>query len=421
MIQSFKKTNTQVRAVKLLGGDYRHIMLYGGSRSGKTFILVRSVILRALKEKSRHVILRQKFNHAKTSIWLDTLPKVLKLCFPELKTNPSKTDYYLTFPNGSELWIAGLDDAERVEKILGKEYSTIYFNECSQISYAAIQIALTRLAEKNSLAKKVYYDENPPTKRHWSYWLFIKGIDPVDNVPIDTSKYASMIMNPKDNLENIDPDYIEEILSKLPERERRRFESGEFLDDSDGSAYYAFNREKHVQKIDKSFHVGQCHIGMDFNVNPMTATIGYYVNNTFYVVDEAYLENSDTYKMSSELIRREHNGATIFPDSTGANRKTSGKSDHEILRQVGFTIHPTRNPIVFDRINNVNRLLTEGRIIIDPRCKKLIADLEKVVWKNNELDKKSDPSLTHISDALGYWLWAIDNIVRKLPGQIQIS
>jgi PBSX family phage terminase large subunit len=281
MTPTFKKTKTQTQAVKLLSDHYRHIMLYGGSRSGKTFILVRSIIVRAIKEKSRHIILRQKFNHAKTSIWMDTLPKVLKLCFPELIVTFSKTDFFVLFPNGSELWVGGLDDAERVEKILGKEYSTIYFNECSQISFAAVQVALTRLAEKNNLIKKAYYDENPPTKRHWSYWLFIKGIDPVDNVPIDNSKYASYLMNPKDNLDNIDQDYIEEILSKLPDRERRRFELGEFLDDSDGSAYYSFNREKHVKEIDRSFHVGQICIGMDFNVNPMTAVVGYYVNECF--------------------------------------------------------------------------------------------------------------------------------------------
>ena len=409
--QTFRKTKIQAQAVKYLADNYRHIMLYGGSRSGKTFILVRSIIIRALKVKSRHIILRQKFNHVKTSIWLDTLPKVLKVCFPELIVSMSKTDYFVTFPNGSELWVGGLDDAERVEKILGKEYSTIYFNECSQISYAAIQIALTRLAEKNSLINKAYYDENPPTKRHWSYWLFIKGIDPVDNVPIDNSRYKSFLMNPKDNIENIDQEYIEEILSKLPERERRRFEFGEFLDDSDGSAYYAFNREKHVKEIDRSFHVGQICIGMDFNVNPMTAVVGYYVNETFYVIDEVYLENSDTFKMSDELKRRGYIG-DVYPDSTGANRKTSGKSDHLILKEAGFTVKKTHNPIVFDRINNVNRLLTADRLIISPKCKKLIADLEKVVWRDNQLDKKTHPELTHISDALGYWLFAVDNMLK---------
>jgi PBSX family phage terminase large subunit len=404
-----------MEAVKILSSDARHIMLFGGSRSGKTFLAVRSLIIRACKVRSRHAILRLNFNHIKTSIWLDTLPKVLKVSFPDLAVEWNKTDYYLTLPNGSEIWCAGLDDEKRVEKILGKEYSTLYFNECSQIPYKSIQVALTRLAERNNLKKKAYYDQNPPGKKHWSYWLFQKYLDPVDNVPVDTTKYASILMNPKDNLENIDPEYITEILDNLPESQRKRFKDGEFTDDSDGAAYYAFDREKHVKQIDKAFQIGQRCIGMDFNVQPMTAVIGHYINKKFYVISEAFLENSDTFKMSTHLIKNGHRGANIYPDSTGSNRKTSGISDHQILQNDGFKIQFTRNPLVVDRVNNLNRLLREERIIIDPSCKKLINDLEKVSWKDGALDQKTDKMVTHISDALGYWCWALDPLKMEQP------
>lgn len=395
--------------------DARHVMAMGGGRSGKTFQIVRSIIIRAAKVKSRHVILRLNFNHAKTSIWMDTLPKVLKVCFPNLPVEFNKSDYYISLTNGSEIWIAGLDDEKRVEKILGKEYSTVYFNECSQIPYKSVQVALTRLAEKSDLKKKALYDMNPPSKKHWSYWLFIKHLDPVDNVPVDPSKYIHVLMNPKDNLDNIDPEYISEILDNMPEAQRKRFRDGEFSDDSDGSAYYSFDREAHVKEVDASFKQGQLCIGCDFNVQPMTAVIGYYINKTFYVMSEAFLENSDTFKMSSHLIKSGHRGANIYPDSTGSNRKTSGISDHTILKNDGFNIVQTRNPLVIDRVNNVNRLLREGRIIIDPSCRKLINDLEKVSWKDGSLDQKTDKMLTHISDALGYWCWSIDPLKPEQP------
>jgi PBSX family phage terminase large subunit len=412
---SFSKTPKQNEAVSKLSSDARHIMLYGGSRSGKTFISVYAMIVRACKIKSRHAILRLNFNHIKTSIWLDTLPKVLKVAFPGLPVEWNKTDYYITLPNGSEVWVAGLDDEKRVEKILGKEYSTLYFNECSQIPYKSIQVALTRLAERNELKKKAYYDQNPPSKKHWSYWLFEKHLDPVDNVPVDKDKYTSLLMNPKDNLDNIDPEYITEILDNLPEAQRKRFKDGEFTTDDDGAAYYAFDRDKHVKEVDRSFHTGQRCIGMDFNVQPMTAVIGHYVNKKFYIISEAYLENSDTFKMSTHLIKNGHRGANIYPDSTGSNRKTSGISDHQILQNDGFKIQFTRNPLVVDRVNNINRLLREERIIIDPSCKKLINDLEKVSWKDGSLDQKTDKMITHISDALGYWCWALEPLRMEQP------
>lgn len=417
--QIFKKTLKQIEATKILSGNAKYCMLYGGSRSGKTFLLVYSIIVRASKTKSRHVILRLNFNHAKTSIWLDTLPKVLKTCFPKLKYTPNKTDYFIQLPNGSEIWVAGLDDDQRVEKILGKEYSTIYFNECSQIPYKSITIALTRLAEKSSLKKKVYFDENPPNKRHWSYWLFIKKVDPLESNPINPDQYASILMNPKDNLENIDESYITDVLDNLPEKQKLRFKEGEFVDDYDGLVYYQFKREECVLNIQKSN--GTILIGMDFNVNPMTAVVCQIINNKIEVIDEVFLENSDTPKMCHELIKKGYGGAKIYPDSTGANRKTSGKSDHQIIKDNGFVIESTRNPIVFDRVNNINHLLRTKRLLIDPKCRKLINDLEKVAWDGQDLDKKSDPMLTHISDALGYVAWATINDFKPAPKAIVIS
>ena len=405
---SFRLTNRQELAISILVSEAKHCLLFGGSRSGKTFLLVRSIIIRACKTKSRHIILRQHFNHIKTSVWLETLPKVLATCFPHLTVKWNKTDYFIEFPNGSTIFVAGLDDEKHIEKILGKEFSTIYFNECSQLGYNSVQIALTRLAEKSDLRKKVYYDANPPTKRHWTYWFFVKGIHPENGQTLEEGQYASMLMNPQDNLENIDEEYIS-LLNSLDEKQRKRFLLGEFNGDSDGSAYYAFNRDVNVMDFDSSYQSGQVRIGMDFNVMPMTAVIGYRVNDKFYIWDEMFLENSDTFKMCDQLKAKKYIG-TVYPDSTGANRKTSGKSDHVILKEAGFIIQSTRNPFVTDRVNNINRLLRDGKIIIHPRCKKLINDLEKVTWKNDELDQKTDKMLTHITDALGYLCWALDPI-----------
>jgi phage terminase large subunit len=417
-MRSFKRTDKQREAIDVLGSDARNIMLFGGSRSGKTFILVFAVIRRALKCKSRHVILRLKFNHIKTSIWADTLPKVLKICFPELPVEWNKSDYFITLPNGSEIWIAGLDDDKRVEKILGKEYSTIYFNECSQIPYKSVGMAITRLAEKNELKKKIYYDENPPSKKHWSYWLFIKKVDPETSESLDHNKYASLIMNPKDNLDNIDAEYIDEVLAQMPEKLRDRFEHGLFVDDYDGLVYYSFDRDKCVREF--STIPGTSLVGMDFNVMPMSAVVAQLVNDTLYIHDEVFLENSDTFKMAHELSRKGLSGSKIYPDSTGANRKTSGKSDHAILKEAGFQVVGTRNPLVFDRVNNMNTLLKNGKLVIHPKCKKLINDLEKVSWRGQDLDQKTDPSLTHISDAAGYLAWAVLNQFNSKPKPVEI-
>jgi PBSX family phage terminase large subunit len=236
----FHKTKDQIKACDVLN-KHKHTMLYGGSRSGKTTIAVRNVILRAHKTSSRHLLCRFRFNHAKTSLWHDTIPKVLKLCFDSGKYKPKfdKSDWYVEFKVGfnqtSQIWLGGVDDKERVEKILGNEYSTIYGNECSQIAYGAITTLRTRLAEKTILKNKFYYDCNPPSKKHWSYQEFIEGKIPLTH---DKSNLDSghLLLNPHGNVANLPEDYILE-LENLPKREKDRFLLGKFLADSDGALW----------------------------------------------------------------------------------------------------------------------------------------------------------------------------------------
>lgn len=234
----FRLTAKQERANELLASPAQHIMLAGGSRSGKTFLFVRAIIIRGLKAPgSRHGILRFRFGHVKQSIVHDTFPKVMELCFPEVKYELNRSDWFATLPGDSEVWFGGLDDKERTEKILGTEFATLFFNECSQIPFASRNMALTRLAQlvedrvtKKPLALKAYYDENPPDKGHWSYRLFRLHVDPESKQGIpDPDNYGYMQLNPKDNQENLSAEYLK-TLESLPARLRKRFLEGEFRD-----------------------------------------------------------------------------------------------------------------------------------------------------------------------------------------------
>ena len=82
-MHKFRYTEAQIQALKLLSApEARHIMLFGGSRSGKTFVLCCAMIRRALKARSRHAIIRRYYNGVRTAIGLDTLPKALHLRYP---------------------------------------------------------------------------------------------------------------------------------------------------------------------------------------------------------------------------------------------------------------------------------------------------------------------------------------------------
>lgn len=238
MPPSFSLTHKQVLANRLLASDATHCMLYGGSRSGKTFTLVRAIVIRAIAIPSRHAILRFRFNHIKASIIYDTFPKVMSLCFPEVTYHLDKSDWFVRFPNGSEIWFGGLDDKERTEKILGQEYATIYLNECSQIPWVARNMAVTRLAQKvPGMRPKMFYDANPPSQAHWTYQVFVKHKDPVSKQPVpNPDRYGLLQMNPEDNRANLTDAYLRELES-LPARERERFLLGQFGDATEGALW----------------------------------------------------------------------------------------------------------------------------------------------------------------------------------------
>lgn len=213
-------------------------MLFGGSRSGKTFELVRKTCSRAqIAPGSRHCILRFRLGHIKSSIVMDTFPKVMRVCWPGIDYELNKSDLYVRFPNGSEIWFGGLDDSDRVEKILGNEYVTVYFNECSQIPYSSRNVAITRLAQKVDyniqgyapapLPPKAFYDQNPPDKGHWTYKMFLLKVDPESKSPLDPLNFVSMQMNPADNVENLGEGYLK-TLGGLSARLQARFLHGNF-------------------------------------------------------------------------------------------------------------------------------------------------------------------------------------------------
>ncbi len=240
-MSQFNLTERQALAQAELAGSATWQMLFGGGRSGKTFLLIRNVVLRALKAPgSRHLIVRYRFKHIKASIILDTFPKVMRLCFPEVHYDLSKTDWYAKLPGGAEIWFAGLDDKERMEKILGAEYVTIYVNEASQVPWAGVQMLLTRLAQKvmqtlanreaRALRLRFYFDCNPPSKAHWSFKVFRQKMDPDTKEPLHSPEnYTSFQMNPADNAANLSPEYLQ-TLEGLSERMKRRFLRGEFSD-----------------------------------------------------------------------------------------------------------------------------------------------------------------------------------------------
>lgn len=362
----FALTAIQKKAREVLNSAAKFILLFGGSRSGKTFVILRNILIRALKEPfGRHIVFRQTRKSLKESVWLDTLPKVLRLCFGGITPYQNDQELYLRFDNGSEVWFSYLDDNRNSDAILGKEYNTIFLNEISEISFAMFNKVLTRLSLKNGLKNKLYCDCNPPGRWHWAYKVWIEKQNPADKTPLARPQdYASCLLNPKDNLQNLPEDYLT-VLQGLSEEERNRFLLGVWSEGIAGGIYTKemglAEQQGRIKKLeyDPRFRV---YTFWDLGVDDSTAIVfAQFVGKEIRLLDY-YANNNEGMDHYVDVLRqkREEFGysyGTLFIPHDGANREwITGRNRRQALEAKGFAVEVLPADRVADGINGAKML-----------------------------------------------------------------
>jgi hypothetical protein len=222
-------------------------------------------------------------------------------------------------------------------------------------------------------------------------------------------------------------DYIQGLMDSYPPQLISAYLQGEFVNLTQGVVYPCFDRKESVKAcpVDPSLPL---HIGMDFNVLPMSASVHQErPNGEIWCVGEICLKSSNTHEMADEIVRKygrdsfdpsrpDLSHITIYPDPAGTQQKTSaqGKTDIGILRDKGLkVIHMSAHPTIRDRVNYVNGWLLNGskqrRYFVDPSCATVIECFEQLVYDPNtgQPDKKSGAD--HMPDSIGYYLWTKHN------------
>ncbi|MCL2186515.1 MAG: phage terminase large subunit [Treponema sp.] len=390
----FKPTAIQKKALALLKSGAKHILLFGGSRSGKTTVIIIAIIFRALcYAGSRHLVCRYRAKDAKSSVLRETL-------FPCLK-NTVGTDGYkflthesvITLFNGSEIWIGGLGDREQADKILGHEYNTIYFNEISQLSYAAVTTAYSRLAMRIEGCRNLFfYDCNPGSPLHWAYKIFVLKKTFQTGEPLEKPElYQSMLLNPFDNQENLPEDYISDILDALPEKQRARFRDGLWVK-ADGVIYDRFEESMIIKADDLPKEFDRIAAGQDFGLNITFVKIGW-VGETIYVLCDYGAFNMTTKSFNDEVCARgwldyqSDIGCPVYCDPAG------GERIQEITGGV------KANNSVDSGIDYINAKMERRQFFVSDRCNGVLSE----IWdycrnEAGEIVKVND----HYLDALRY-------------------
>jgi hypothetical protein len=241
--------------------------------------------------------------------------------------------------------------------------------------------------------------------------------------------YGLVQASTHDNAKNLPADYIPSLRASYPPQLIDAYLKGQFTNLASGSVYVNFDRKLNHTSATIAERE-PLHIGMDFNVLNMTATVNVIRNDLPMQLDEL-VKVRDTPAMGRMIKERyvdKGHHVTIYPDASGQNTssKNASESDFSILRQYQLKIDVASvNPTVRDRVNAFNALILndvgERKFLINTnRCPVTTEALEQQAWdKDGEPDKKTGHD--HPVDAEGYFLVRKFPIVRTSARRVQVG
>jgi hypothetical protein len=330
-----------------------------------------------------------------------------------VRGTPKETDLCITLVNGAELWVVGMDKPERIE---GRPWNGGVLDEFANMKPGAWgENVRPALSDRLGWCWLIGVPEG--RNHYYDLWKYaISGQDP---------EWQGFTWNSADILPQSEVDAARRQLDPLVFAQEYEASFINF----EGRAYYPFIEATHCKPLvyDPARTLNFC---FDFNVEPGVACVVQEQKlptgvEGSGVIGEVYIpRNSNTPAVCKRLIADwgQHKGRIVcYGDATGGARgsaKVQG-SDWDLIRAEFKVLGPrveyrvrTHNPAERARINAVNsRLLSGDRVIrlcVDPaKAPNVVRDLEGVrllEGGSGEIDKKADQRLTHISDALGYYI-----------------
>ena len=392
----------------------------GGGRAGKTHIIVSNILSRAYwASGSRHLIARYRRDHLYTTVWSQTFLPLLQKMYGR---NYQYDKQYLivkvpAWDGGvSEIYGAGLDSDDRVEKILGSEYATIFVNEGTQISYGTHQKVKTRLSQTcimqngSKLPRKMVIDCNPRNKHHWIYRYGILGIDPASGEALKESQRQKMKHRKWFIWDNpfIDRDVIE-MYNNLTGVERQRMYEAQWVN-QEGLVYPSFDGcVVDPFQIPKEWPV---FAAIDFGfTNPFVYLWLAYdqSNETYYLFDEIYESQKIVEDHAKEIHRRQQEYGRprwVVADHDAEDRATLSRHGIETEKA---------NKDVSAGIQAVTGMLRSGpgtKLRIFRTCVHTIEEGATYSWEEGKSKEAPKKEMDHAMDALRYF--AMKAVVPEL-------
>lgn len=438
-------TNPQSRFVT---SNKKYVACVAGFGSGKTHV----AMVRMLKNMASQPGLHQAY-------LAPTYPLIRDIWYPKfeefahalgLKYKINKSEHVIHIQGLGQIFCRTM---EKPESIIGWEVGDAFLDEFDVLQLdKALHVfrkISARLRQKNTTGRKnQLFVSTTPEGFKATYALFKK--DPLpDSELIQMSTYS--------NAHNLPADYISDLRAQYPSQLIEAYLMGEFINLQAGSVYYAYNRttceSKEIPTLKDTLH-----IGMDFNVYDMCATvhverkpqdrtneevvtfanmtsllglpentqIGTKVTTTYeievepptkelHAVDELF-GLRDTPDMIDTIIEKyPNNRVIIYPDASGrgTSAKSASISDIKLLKEKFLVKAKTRNPRVKNRVAAMNKQFEANAYFVNSTtCPNYAECLEQQPYDAKTGLPEKDGKADNRVDGAGYLMNYIHPVVK---------
>ncbi len=389
---------------KVSTSDKRFRVLVSGRRFGKTYLCITEMMKYAAQVKKNIWYVAPTFKMAREIVW-SKLKEILYSFNWIDSVNESNLQITIR-KTGSKISLKG---CENYDSLRGSGLDFLILDEFADIDEKAwTEVLRASVADTKG---DVLMCGSPKGFGNWAYRMYLKG---QEDSEWDSFQFTTLQGG------MVSAEEIEQAKQDIDIRTFRQEFEGTF-ENYAGAVYYNFHAVENVKekKID---WLKPLHIGLDFNVDPMSASVAQIDKDIIHFVDEIVIYSSNTDEMVEEIRNRYGSKQKIFvyPDPACRQRKTSagGRTDLTILQNAGFNVKcKLKHSPIRDRINAVNSRLksADGKryIFVSPSCKIMIKGLQRQIYKENTNIPDKEEGFDHMNDSIGYLI----EIVKPLIAQ----
>ncbi len=382
---------------EMWNAPYKRFMCsMGGSGSGKSHSITQREILKCLQKKEKLLVVRKVAATLKNSV-IEAFVSQLNDWNIPFKQN--LTDRTIKFENGSSILFLGISDSERLKSIKG--VTRCFIEEATELDEEDLLEINRRIRGAEIKDPQITLAWNPVSDSHWLRTHFFSEDDAYSTDRDDTIVFHSTY---KDN-NFLDEDYGEQLeqMKNINYVQWDIYANGKWGRPLRGDECFRFDTKVNdeIYKSEKYFydHMQPLWVSFDENLRPyVTIIVAQMFEGNVVVVDEICEEGKNLNEALGVFKRRfadHQSGVIVTGDATskkGDTKLERGANFYTIIADELKEFHPTikvpkSNQNVYLSILFMNKLLNDGKFVINPKCKKAIDDFVGCPWDKDGTGK----------------------------------